>query len=139
MYEDVLTSYEAIYPYLTHEIQFLFEYAQALSKAGQYESSNQLLKTAQRISCDPMLYNIEGKNYQALKQYSQAEQAFYKAANTVPNRLYPYYLLGKLYDEMGLKDKVCEMAAYVHTKEAKVHSRAVEEIREEMQQLCNGD
>ena len=136
MYADVAVEYEQIYPYLTHEIQFLFEYAQALSRSEQYDRSNKVLQKAGRISCDPMLYNIMGKNYQALGKYQSAESCFVKAANTVPNRLYPYYLLGKLYHEMGLQKKVCEMTTYIHTKEAKVHSKAVEEMREEMKQLC---
>lgn len=137
LYKDVVVEYEKLYPYLNHEIQFLFEYAQALSKSGEYEAGNRILQKAVRISCDPMLHNIMGKNYQALKNYAMAEQSFRTAANIVPNRLYPCYLLGKLYHEMNMPEKVCEMTTYVHTKEAKVHSTAVDEMREEMQQLCN--
>ena len=88
-----------------------------------------------QISCDPMLYNIMGKNYQALNEYKQAETCFMKATHIIPNRLYPFYLLTKLYHEMGLQDKVNEMADMVQTKEPKVHSRAVEEMRQEVREL----
>ncbi|MCL2651075.1 MAG: O-antigen ligase family protein [Candidatus Azobacteroides sp.] len=135
LYKDVAKNYEELYPLLNDQIQFLFEYAQSLSKSEQYTKSNEILKRAMQISCDPMLYNIEGKNYQALKEYDRAEACFIKASNITPNRLYPFYLLTKLYHEMGLQDKVNEMADIVQTKEPKVHSRAVEEMRIEVKKL----
>jgi len=135
LYQDVAKDYESLYPYLNDQIQFLFEYAQSLSKSEQYAESNEVLKRAIQISCDPMLYNIMGKNYQALKEYDRAEACLIKATNITPNRLYPFYLLTKLYHEMGLQDKVNEMAGIVETKEPKVHSRAVEEMREEVRKL----
>lgn len=136
MYTHADKEYAKIYPYLHHEVQFLFEYAQVLSKSEQYEQSNQILGKAVKISCDPMLYNIMGKNHQALGYYIQAAQYFHKAAMIVPNRLYPYYLLAKLYDEMGDKEKVCQMAELIQSKEAKVHSTAVNEMRDEIKSIC---
>lgn len=136
IHKDAVKEYAGLYPYLNHEIQFLFEYAQSLSKSGQYEESNQILQAAMKISCDPMLYNIMGKNCQALKKYAQAEQCFRKASMIVPNRIYPYYLLAKLYEEDGKFEQVCEMAGFIRTKEVKVHSKAVDEIREELKLMC---
>jgi tetratricopeptide (TPR) repeat protein len=132
MYKEAIVVYAKQYPYLQDEIRFLFEYAQSLSKSEQYERSNKILHRATQISCDPMLYNVMGKNYQALKKYEPAEQCLKKAANLVPSRIYPYYLLAKLYKEMELLDKAREMADIVLTKEPKVQSQAVEEMREEM-------
>lgn len=136
IYKDVNEEYVKIYPYLKHEIRFLFEYAQSLSKTEQYEESNKVLENAMKISCDPMLYNVMGKNYQALGNYTLAEQYYNKAAMIVPSRLYPYYLLAKLYDEVGDKEKVCQMAEFIQLKEAKVHSMAVNEMRDEMKSIC---
>lgn len=136
-YKEVVLEYEKIFSHLAHETRFLFEYAQALSKSGKFEASNRVLHRALRISCDPMLHCIMGKNHQALRNFEAAEQSFLMAAHVVPNRLYPYYLLGKLYHEMNMPEKTCEMSAYIHSKQAKVHSKAVEEINEEMKRLCN--
>ncbi|GAB6008822.1 O-antigen ligase family protein [Dysgonomonas reticulitermitis] len=136
LYTDVVKECKNIAPYLSHEVQFLFEYAQSLSKTGLYEESNTVLNRAMAISCDPMLYNIMGKNYQYLKNYNLAEEYFNKSARIVPSRLYPYYLLAKLYDEMGDKEKVCQMAEFIQLKEAKIHSMAVNEMREEMKSIC---
>jgi O-antigen ligase len=132
LYKDVSKIYEAMYPYLNDQIKFLFEYAQSLSKAGQYAQSNRVLQRAMEISCDPVLYNVAGKNAQALKKYEQAEQYLIQSTKIVPNRLYPYYLLTLLYDEMGETAKACEMAKIVLTKEPKVSSEAVKEMREKV-------
>jgi O-antigen ligase len=136
LYEEVNEEYAKLYRYLDHEIRFLFEYAQSLAKTNRYEESNGVLEKAMKISCDPMLYNVMGKNHQALGNYALAEQCFNKAGTIVPSRLYPYYLLAKLYDEKGDGDRVCQMADFIQIKEAKVHSTAVEEIRMEMKSLC---
>ena len=135
LYKDAVKKYEELYPLLNDQLQFLFEYAQSLSKTEQYTESNVILKRAMQISCDPMLYNIMGKNHQALKEYQQAEECFIKAANIVPHRLYPFYLLTLLYYEMGLQDKVNEMADIVQTKEPKVQSTAVREMRQEVSKI----
>jgi tetratricopeptide (TPR) repeat protein len=72
-YEQAGEAYAPLYPQLFDQLKFLFEYAQSLSKTGRYEESNKVLETAVRISCDPMLHNIMGKNYQAIKHYAEAE------------------------------------------------------------------
>ncbi|MDR1120911.1 MAG: O-antigen ligase family protein [Dysgonamonadaceae bacterium] len=135
LYKDTAENYESLYPYLNDQIRFLFEYAQCLSKSDQPEKSNAILQRAMQISCDPMLYNIMGKNYQAMKRYEEAETILVKSTQLVPSRLYPWYLLTKLYDEMGLKDKVRETADIVCSKEPKVQSQAVKEMREEVRKL----
>jgi tetratricopeptide (TPR) repeat protein len=135
VYKDISESYVPLYPHLNDQIRFLFEYAQCLSKSGQPEKSNAVLRRAMQISCDPMLYNVMGKNYQAMKQYEEAEAALVKAIQLVPSRLYPWYLLAKLYVEMGLDEKAAETAKIVLTKEPKVQSPAVKEMREEVRKL----
>jgi tetratricopeptide (TPR) repeat protein len=135
LYKDTAENYLSLYPYLNDQIRFLFEYAQSLSKSEQPEESNRILRRAVQISCDPMLYNIMGKNHQAMKQYDKAEACFIQSTRLVPSRLYPWYLLCKLYGEMGLKDKVQETAVLVRTKEPKVQSTAVREMREEVERL----
>ena len=136
-YRNTITNYESLYPLLDDQVQFLFEYAQSLSKSEQYAESNEVLKRAIQISCDPMLYNVMGKNHQALKEYDMAESCFVKASNITPNRLYPFYLLTKLYHEMGLQGKVKEMAMIVETKEPKVQSTAIKEMRQEVKKIYN--
>lgn len=134
--DNVLTLCAEIYYELKHEIRFVFDYATLLKDDGQYEESNRVLWQGMKISCDPVLYNLAGTNYQMMKDYKTAESYFKKAADMVPNRLYPYYLLAKLYVDMGLPNQACEMAKIVQTKEQKVNSQAVIEMREEMEKIC---
>jgi tetratricopeptide (TPR) repeat protein len=134
-YESAGSGYAPLYPFLSDQLPFLFEYAQSLSKTGRYEESNAVLGKAVRISCDPMLYNIMGKNHQAMKQYAEAEQCLHKAAAIVPNRLYPWYLLTKLYVETGETEKAKRAARLVLEKEPKVQSTAIRGMREEIRKL----
>jgi tetratricopeptide (TPR) repeat protein len=137
LHQEVAEEYKPLYPYLNDQINFLFEYGQALSKSEQYSGSNEVLTKAARISCDPMLYNVMGKNYQALKKYAKAEHCLLKSSYLVPSRIYPYYLLANLYAEMGEPEKAKAMARVVLTKEPKVQSTAVKEMRQKMQELLS--
>ena len=139
MYKEASQSYESLFPYLNDQIQFLFEYGRSLSMSEQPEKSNEVLKYAMQISCDPMLYNIMGKNYQAMKQYEEAERCFIKASNIVPNRIYPYYLKALMYLEAGETEKAKVAAQIVLTKEPKVQSTAVKEMREEARKIMIND
>jgi tetratricopeptide (TPR) repeat protein len=131
-YESGEAAYAPLYPLLADQLDFLFEYAQCLSKSEQYEESNAVLEKAVKIRCDPMLYNVMGRNHQAMKRYANAEQCFLKAANIVPSRIYPWYLLANLYVETGETEKARATASIVLTKEPKVQSTAVREMREKM-------
>ena len=135
LYEATINTLSPLYPYLNDRIRFLFEYGRSLSQMEHYEKSNEVLRRAMQISCDPMLYNIMGKNCQALKQYPEAEQCFIKSSHIVPSRLYPHYLLMKLYLEMGEEEKTKAAAQIVLTKEPKVPSTAVKEMRDEARKI----
>jgi tetratricopeptide (TPR) repeat protein len=135
LYTSGVEAYAPLYPLLSDRLEFLFEYAQCLSKSGRYEESNTILAKAVEIRCDPMLYNVMGRNCQSLKRYAEAEACFRKAANIVPSRLYPWYLLANLYVEMGETEKARETARIVLTKEPKVQSTAVREMREKMKEI----
>lgn len=136
---DATKKYEALYPLLADQLPFLFEYAQSLSKTERFAESNLVLKKAVRISCDPMLYNIMGKNYQRMKNYAEAEACFRKSSYIVPHRIYPYYLLTNLFLEMGDMEKAKEYGGIVLVKEPKVQSAAVLEMRENVRKSLNID
>lgn len=59
------------------------------------------------------------------------------AIEILPERLYPYYLLAKLYAEPDFyrPDKLQAAAYAVLTKEPKVESRAIMEMREEIKKI----
>jgi tetratricopeptide (TPR) repeat protein len=132
LYEKAIEEYEKLSPVLDHETRFLFEYGQCLSRAGRHEESNRVLERAARGSCDPMIHNITGKNYQAMQRYEEAERCFFRAYHTVPNRLYPLYLLARLYIESGQTARGVEMARRVVATVPKIASPATDEMKREM-------
>ena len=93
-----------------------------------------------RISSDAMVLNIIGKNCQALGQYKEAEEWFIRSTRRLPNRIYPYYLLTKLYAEhpdVFPKEKLDWAARMVQKKDAKVESTAIREMREEVKKMLD--
>jgi tetratricopeptide (TPR) repeat protein len=132
LYSEAAAAFRQHEHRLNDNTEYLFEYGRSLSMTKDYGESNRILQRAVKISCDPMLYNIMGKNFQAMKQYGDAERCFLKAANIVPNRLYPWYLLAKLYRETGQAEKAAAAAKIVLTRKPKVDSAAVREMRDEL-------
>ena len=129
--------YEKIYPELNDRGAFLFEYGHSLHKLKEYNSSTAILKEAMAHSCDPMILNIIGKNYQAIGKYEKAEEYFIRSTHRLPGRIYPYYLLAKLYAEPEYRhpEKLKQVIQIVLTKEPKVQSTAIREMREEVKLL----
>ena len=80
-----------------------------------------------------MYHNVIGNNYKALRNYREAEAAYLTAYYTLPNRLYPLYLLAKLYDEQGDRKKFADMANIVLNFTPKVESINTENLKKEIQ------
>lgn len=136
-YQLAKKGYYELYPLLKNRGTFLFEYGYCLHKLKEYDFSTVILKEAETRNCDPMILNIIGKNFQQQKNYTEAERYFIRSVHRLPHRLYPYYLLAKLYEECGLHDKKKKMAMIVLTKAPKVQSVAVREMRIEMSKIIN--
>ena len=90
-------AYDKLYPQLREKGTFLFEYGHSLHKAGFYNESNKYLDKALVYCADPMILNVIGKNYQALRCYHWAEGTSSGFGPSFARRIYPYYLLAKLY------------------------------------------
>lgn len=136
-YEAASTGYENLLPLLNHKPEFLFEAAQCLSKTGQPAKANRLLERAEKLSADPMIRYIRAKNEQELMNYTQAEILLLHSVNILPERIYPYYLLAKLYTEPAFyqKEKLSNAADSVLLKHPKVESTAIKEMREEVKKI----
>ena len=140
-YTEAVETYKPFYEEMKWNARYLFELGHACHKAGKHEESNRYLKEALKVSADPMILNIIGKNCQAEKLYLEAEHYLLRSVSRLPGRIYPYYLLFKLYDEMpegkyaeGRKEWAARM---VLEKEAKVQSTAIREMREEVRKRIN--
>ena len=109
-----------------------------MHKSGRYDESFECLDQARLYSNDPMILNIMGKNCQALHEYKCAEAFFLISVSRLPGRIYPYYLLAKLYSEPNYrdKDKFEDMKWNVLNRTPKVHSTAIEEMRQEVEEIA---
>ena len=116
----------------------MFAEAHALHKAGKWWASTELLKETMKVSSDAMVLNIIGKNFQSMGQPKVAEHWFIRSTHRLPNRIYPYYLLAKLYAEhpdVFPKEKLEWAVKMVLEKEAKVESTAIRQMREEVEKI----
>lgn len=139
-YGDVVNRYSTIYDSMSWNPRFVYEYGHSLYKSKQYEAAIPILENAARLSADPMPLNVLGECHQALHQFSAAESYYRRAANRIPSRLYPHYLLYFLYCDMGndsLRRKEYEL---VNTLEIKTESPATRDLRkkvEEREKKCH--
>ena len=136
-YEKVIETYGKLIHKFHTEPHFVFEYAHSLSKEGQYAEANFWLKHTAKLKCDPMIYNIMGQNYQDAAAYHEAEACFLHASHLLPGRIYPYYLLTKLYAHPDFYnyEKMQTMANKVLYTQPKIMSTAIREMRGEIRIL----
>ena len=136
-YEKVVAHYKPLYPLLKDQPHFLFEYGRSLRMIEEFEESTKVLFAGTHVSADPMFWVLAGRNRQEEKKYHFAENHYRYVANLVPNRLYPFYLLAKLYDEMEEYEKAYELAVKVVKTEVKIPSPATKEMKAEMQKYID--
>ena len=114
---------------------FMFAYGRTLNILGDYQKSDSILLIGAEYSSDPMFWNIMGNNSLALGNYREAENRYMHAFFMVPNRLYPLYLLAKLYYIEGDTTRFLIMADKVESFIPKVESTKTEKLRTEISVL----
>ena len=123
-----------------HDARFLFEYGHALHRMDRPEESDRVLREAMEVSGDPMILNVMAKNCRRMGRYDDAEQWLLRSVHRLPGRIYPYYLLARLYGETGAfpRRKLEWAVRRVTETEPKVHSTAVREMREQVRRMMEG-
>ena len=132
-----IEGYGMLFQSLKHNPRFISEYAQCMFEVADYEKSNLLYERYLKLQCNSLIYNFMGQNYQYMGQYREAESYYTKSINFLPNRIYPYYLLAKLDASESCRDSARfeAMKQVVLTKEPKVMSTAIREMREEIKKI----
>ncbi len=134
-YEDAVNLMAGIEEAKSTDGYYYFKYGQALKLQGNCEAAIPKLERAIDYYCDPYVFNNLGLCYQETGNYEKAAFYFYLSHYLMPYKLYPIYLLAKLYEAEGEKEKAMEMANYLLNMEVKVPSPAITEMREEMNTL----
>ncbi|MBD0833714.1 O-antigen ligase family protein [Aestuariibaculum sediminum] len=136
-YEGCIDEYQKVYQVFKKDGDFLMNYGKALTMSNKNEKAIQILEKSKIYLNTTIIQTALGDAYKDLKQYKKAEKAYEQAYNMIPIRFYPLYLLAKLYDESGDKQKALEMADEILNKETKIPSTAIREIKSEMKIIIN--
>lgn len=136
-YEQSNAEYEKVLPVLRYNGDFLTNYGKALSMAGKHEEAITTLKKALKYYPNTVVYTALGDSYKATGKSKKAEEGYLHAWHMNPSRFYSKYLLAKLYDETGQREKAIKVAKELLEKEIKVESTAIEEIKAEMQKMLD--
>ena len=120
-----------------HITDYYYMYGKSLSEIGEYQKSDSVLMIGANSSSDPMFWNVMGNNSLAQGNYREAEERYKYAFYMLPNRLYPLYLLAKLYYIEGDTSKFLDMANRINTFIPKVESANTERLRSEIQNLTD--
>ncbi len=134
-YDAANESFAEAYPVLQYNGLFLQQYAKNHAMQNRHKETLSLLKEAGIYYKDEFSFIAMGDASKALNQTRQAETHYQQAANMVPYKFYPLYLLANLYNETGQQEKAVALARQLLDKEIKVPSQAIEEIREEMREV----
>lgn len=129
--------YGKLYDKMSWNKDFCFEYGRTLYKAGSYNDAEEVLLKAMAVSGDPMILNMLGRNAQENGEYEKAEMYLLRSTRRLPERVYPHYLLVKLYAEPEYFDRVklIREAECVLNVEPKVNSTAIREMRQEVKKI----
>lgn len=125
------------HPYDRKGIGAAFEIGRSLHRAGKWEQSNECLMKLLPLTSDPMPLNIIGKNWQNLGRTDSAEHYMLRASRRCPNRLYPHYLLMKLYADTTVfpPTRAASEAFILLHMNVKVKSPAVDDMHREARQI----
>ncbi|MDD5607973.1 MAG: O-antigen ligase family protein [Ignavibacterium sp.] len=127
--------YEDLIPELNSNGEFLFFYGASLSALGNYNEALKFLEQAKLNFSDPNLYITLGQSYAKLLNFPKAESNIMHASNITPHKLFPKYLLAKLYYNHNMQEKAMNTADEIINLEAKIKTTASEEIKIEMKEL----
>jgi O-antigen ligase len=135
--KQMLPEYQSLYNKLKTNELFLYNYTAELNVAGQYENSLTIAQECERLWADYDLQMLIADNYLHLKQYSEAEAHYKKAAAMCPVKFMPLYELTKMYTEKGRDDEALVLANTILAKKVKVPSATLFAIKKEMHKLIN--
>lgn len=137
-YEASVRDYQKVFPILKNNGDFLLNYGKGLTMAEKHKEAIEILEYAKKEYPNTILYTSLGDSFKAMGENHNAEQAYLHAWQMIPSRFYPKYLLAKLYNESEQTEKAIQVANELLSKEIKIHSTAIEEIKEEMRQILAG-
>ncbi|MEH6307836.1 O-antigen ligase family protein [Olivibacter sp. CPCC 100613] len=119
-------SYFLLFHELDHDASFLQNYGKTLSRLGKYQLSDTVLNKAEQLTSDPFLFITMAEN--RMKSFEprvdEAANLLRRAIDCIPNRMYPRYLLFKLFVNHGRIEEAKNIANEILSMDIKVASQA---------------
>lgn len=134
-YKSSLIFYEQAHEYFDSDGDYLSQYGKALLLSRYPDSALIVLKKAENYRNNSILQCSLGDTFKDLNNNSSAEKAYRSASDMVPSKVYPSYLLLKLYEQMNDSLKAVDMAVQICNKKIKVTSPATDEILLEAKEI----
>jgi len=134
-YGKAINIFKSLKSHLNNEPDFLFNYGAVLSLAGKHIQAIQMLEKSKKYSSASNLFVSLGNSYAAMGNISEAEKNYYHASFIVPIRLYPKYMLAKMYKENNKIAQSKKIALEILSSRAKFPSTAEKQIKKEMENI----
>ncbi|OOG18165.1 hypothetical protein BWD42_12930 [Sphingobacterium sp. CZ-UAM] len=128
---DSMRTYARIYPLLSNNASFLYNYGSELAELGQIEAGLAVLERSLRYGNSIEHHLAIGDMEKSLGNLKTAEQAYRYAAYMDPKRFVPFYKLLQFYRETRQEQKAKKIAAMLCAKPVKVQSPIIDRIKQE--------
>lgn len=132
--EEVMSLYKVLYLQWNGNPLFLYNYGAELNYMDKNAESIPIFKECMKFYNDYDLQMLQADNYFSLKNWGNAEQYYKTASQMCPNRFLPLQGLMHVYESLGKKDKVIDIAKYILAKPIKINTSLVLKIKNEAQQ-----
>jgi len=137
--KSCLENYGKAYSLLKSNGVFLTNYGRALFLNGKHDQAIEISHQAARLYPNRVACLVRGDGYKAIGKTKEAEQFYLHAWYMNPSLFFPKYLLTKLYNETGQKEKAIATAKELLNKKVKTESTIINEIKAEMQKIILDD
>ncbi|MCZ4243805.1 O-antigen ligase family protein [Pedobacter punctiformis] len=122
---DAVKGYQTVYPFLKSDQVFLSDYATALTISGAQIRAEQIMESVVTIDNSSLYYNKLADCYRDNGKVYEAETAYIRAINMVPNRFIPRYNLFNLYKETKQYEKAYHVGSQILKLPIKIPSASV--------------
>ena len=114
---------------------FLHNYGGTLALNENYSEAIPILKQAEKYLNNTNLFLSLGNCHKELENYKEAENYYQLVENIIPNRMYPKYMLAKLYQKSGNMKKLSFKANEILNMKIKVNSAAIIEMQDKVKKI----
>lgn len=138
-YSESVKHFETALKYSPSEKRILLELGKSYLLMNNNKQCIQLLTGAQRYISDPFLSSNLAEACENIGDFHNSEFHFQNSINMMPNRMYPQYMLVKMYIKSKQYDKAKKMAEKVINMPVKVESPATREMKLDISRLLKTD